>query len=238
MLAKDKEKPKLAEVVSITAHYLRNPLTIIRTYLEALIFEDLGKINQKQKEYLLDALENVKRMKETVNQFLDIFLVEEKRYKMILEPAVLGDLTDEVIGDFSLLTKASNCEVFFRKPKNLPKVLTNQLKIRQVIENLISNALKYKRIGRGKIEIALVKSGKNIVFSCKDDGIGIPHKDFKKVFTKFYRSEQAIESDPSGAGLGLYINKAIIELSGGKIWFKKNKDFGMTFYFRLPIAQV
>jgi signal transduction histidine kinase len=67
--------------------------------------------------------------------------------------------------------------------------------------------------------------------------ICIPKKDFKNIFTKFYRSEEALEIDPSGSGLGLYIDKAIINLSGGKIWFKRNKGKGTTFYFTLPTAK-
>lgn len=232
------EKFKLAEDISITAHHLKNPLSIIKAYLEALISEDLGKINQKQKEYLSDTLENVKRMKETVDQLLDISLIEEKKYKIKLESVALGDLVEEIINDFSIWARASNCKIFFEKPKNLPKALTNSLKIRQVIENLISNALKYKLAGEGKLEIKLRPKGKEILASFKDKGIGVPKEDFRKVFSKFYRSEQALQIDSNAIGLGLYINKAIIELSGGKIWFKKNKDAGMTFYFTLPVAKI
>ena len=99
----------------------------------------------------------------------------------------------------------------------------------------IGEAVKYKKAGQGIVEITLTKKGKEIIFSCKDNGISISKKDFKKVFTKFYRSEEAMEIDPTGAGLGLYLNQATVEASGGKIWFSKNKDFGMTFYFSLPV---
>ncbi len=126
-----------------------------------------------------------------------------------------------------------------QKAKKLPQVLTDPNKIRYVIENIISNAIKYN-LDHGVIEIsvALKQTKKEILFSCKDNGIGIPEDEYKKVFSKFYRSEKALEVDPSGSGLGLYVNKAIIELSGGKIWFAKNKNGkGMTFYFSLPIAK-
>ncbi len=75
-----------------------------------------------------------------------------------------------------------------------------------------------------------------MIFMCKDNGIGIPEEDFKKVFTKFYRSERAVEIYPDGNGLGLYISKAIVEASGGKIWFEKNRGSGVTFSFSVPIA--
>jgi len=231
------EKPKMSEVVSVVAHQLKNPLSVIKGYLEVLIGEELGKINAKQKEYLSDAFENVGRMSRIVNYLLDISRIEEGRYELKLEKVNLEKITSQVIKDFSFWVKASNCQILFKKPKKLPKVLVDPLKIRQVIENLISNAVKYKSVGLGKIEISIKKKDKNLTFACKDNGIGIPKEDFKKVFSKFYRSEKAIELDPSGSGLGLHINKAIVTLAGGKIWFRKNKDVGMTFYFTLPIAK-
>jgi len=231
------EKPKMSEVVSVVAHQLKNPLSVIKGYLEVLIGEELGKINAKQKEYLSDAFENVGRMSRIVNYLLDISRIEEGRYELKLEKVNLEKITGQVIKDFSFWVKASNCQILFKKPKKLPKVLVDPLKIRQVIENLISNAVKYKSVGLGKIEISIKKKDKNLTFACKDNGIGIPKEDFKKVFSKFYRSEKAIELDPSGSGLGLHINKAIVTLAGGKIWFRKNKDVGMTFYFTLPVAK-
>ena len=80
-------------------------------------------------------------------------------------------------------------------------------------------------------------SPKQILFTCKDNGVGVSKEEEKRIFAKFFRSEKAMEIDLSGAGIGLYIDKAIIELSGGKIWFKKNKQKGMTFYFSLPAVK-
>lgn len=229
------EKPKISGVVSIVAHQLKNPISVLKAYLEALLSEDFGTLNKKQKEYLRDSIENIKRMSKTVDHLLDVSRIEEKKYELKKEKFSLEKITREVVKDFSDWASASNVKIFLKFEKNLPKVKSDPFRIRQVIENLISNAIKYKNPGPTKIEIELKKKGRKILFSCKDNGIGIPKKDFKKVFTKFYRSEEAMEIDPSGSGLGLFINKAIVELSGGKIWFKKNKKRGMTFYFTLPI---
>jgi len=236
MKKRDPQKPKITETVSIVAHQFKTPISVIKGYLEALISGDCGEINPAQKEYLADALENVKRMSNFIENLLDVSRIEEKQLDVKLKPVALEKIIAQILVDFSSWIEANNCEVNFKKPKKIPKVLTDPLRIRQVIQNLISNAVLYKK-GRGKVEITLKQKDKEILFSSKDNGIDIPEKDFKKVFSKFYRSEEAMELDPSGSGLGLYINKAIIELSGGKIWFKKNKDFGMTFYFTLPIAK-
>jgi two-component system sensor histidine kinase VicK len=230
---------KIADPISIVAHQLKSPLSVIKGYLEALLSGDCGKINSLQREYLSDALENVQRMKRNIEDLLFIQKIEENKLKILRQPFSLEKLTFKIIKDFLLWAKASNCEILFEKPKDLPKAFGDPQLIQGVIENLISNAIKYTQ-GRGKVEINIFqkKKEKKLIFMCKDNGIGIPKEDFKKVFTKFYRSQKAIELDPSGTGLGLYINKAIIEQCGGKIWFKRNKGQGVTFYFSLPIAKI
>lgn len=236
-MAKSKpKKTKIFEPVSIVAHQLKNPISVLYGYLEVLISEEIGKINKKQKEYLTDALKNVEAMSRIVKDILDVSRIEEGKYQIKPRPTDLVKTTQKIIKDFSSWVKASNCKIIFGKPKRLPLVQVDPSKIYYVIENLISNAITYKSPGPGKIEIGFKKKGSRILFFCKDNGIGIPRKDFKKVFSKFYKSEEAISLYPAGTGLGLYISKAIIELNQGKIWFEKNKDKGMTFYFTLPIA--
>ena len=231
-------KPKISEAVSVAAHQLKTPISVLRGYLEALISGDPGEINEKQKEYLSDSLENVKRMTKIVSDILDISRVEEGRYQIKIEKISLEKLTKEVIEGLALWAKAANAEIsFVPGDSSFPLALSDSLRAREVIENLVSNALKFKGHGPGKIEINIKKQKNHLLFSCKDNGIGIAKEDFKKVFSKFYRSEKALRLDPSGTGVGLYINKAVIFLSGGKIWFKKNNGPGMTFFFTLPIAK-
>lgn len=229
-------RPKIAEVVSITTHQLKTPISIVKGYLEALISEDCGKINLEQKEYLEDALENVIRMSSLVNSLLAVSRIEESRYKLDLAKFSLTEMTEDVVKNFASWASASNCKIVFKSEPDLPVVNSDPARTREVIENLISNALKYKNPGEGLIEVTVKKDANKLVFSCKDNGIGIAEEDEEKIFTKFYRSEKAVEADPSGTGLGLYLNQAIIELAGGKMWFIKNPDAGITVYFTLPIA--
>jgi len=232
---KQEQNIKMSEPISIVAHQLKNPISVLTGYLEVLLSESLGNINGKQREYLNDAIEILSRVQLIISDLLDVSRIEEHQYKLNNVPFDLSKITEEVLNDFSSWTKASNCEISFVSRK-LPYVMADRIKIRQVLESLISNAIKYKLSGLGKIKIDFKKSGKNIIFSCKDNGIGIPIKDYSKVFSKFYRSEEAMKIDPSGVGLGLYIDKAIINISKGRLWFQKNKDGGMTFHFSLPIA--
>jgi len=239
MKRKKIKKYKISDAVSIIAHHLKNPIAIIKGYIESLLSGDCGDINPEQKEYLNDALTNVKEMRKTINDLIDISRIEEGGYKLNFKPVSLEEIIFQVLSDFFHWAKASNCKIVFKKQKKLPQVLADPQKIKYVIENIISNAIKYNLYhGVIEVSVALKQTKKEILFSCKDNGIGIPEEDSKKVFTKFYRSEKALEVDPSGSGLGLYVNKAVIELSGGKIWFSKNKNGkGMTFYFSLPIIK-
>lgn len=231
------QKPKIAEAVSIVAHQLKNPISIIKGYLEVLASEDLGKVNEKQKEYLQDSIENVKRMSKIVSYLLDISKIEEGKYQLKQERFSFVDIIKGVIKDLAIWAQASNSELIFEQAEDLPDAFSDPGKMREVVENLISNSLKYHTPGAGKITISLKKKGKFLLFSCQDEGIGISKEDSKKVFSKFYRSEKALELDPSGTGLGLHINKAIVELSGGKIWYEQNKGSGITFYFTVPVAK-
>jgi len=231
------KKQKTDEMVSTIAHQLKSPVAAIKGYLEALISGDCGQINNFQKEYLSDALKNLRRMSGFIDNLLDVSRIEEEHFEIKLKPVSIESVVEKVISDLSVWIEASNCKVFFKKSDNLPKVLTDPDKIERVIQNLITNAVKYKKPGPGNIEIKIEEKSGKLLFSCKDNGIGIPKEDFKKVFTKFYRSEKAKKIDIGCSGIGLYINKATIELSGGKIWFVKNKKGGTTFYFTLPIAK-
>lgn len=229
------ERPKVAETVSVVAHQLKNPISILKWYLEVLLSGDLGKINEKQREYLADSIENLKRMSKAVNYLLDISRIEEGKYQLRPERFSLKELAEQIIKDLFVWAQASNSQIVLKVKENLPDAFAESLKIRDVIENFISNALKYRHPGPGQIIISLKKKGKFLLFSCQDQGIGIPKEDSQKVFSKFYRSEKALELDSAGTGLGLHINKAIVELSGGKIWYEQNKgQEGITFYFTIP----
>lgn len=232
----ENQELKISETFSFLAHSLKNPVSVIKAYLEALLLGDCGKVNQKQKEYLKDALENIQKIKREIDEILFVEKLDEGRFDLKFQPISLEALTKEVMAEFSLWAKASNCQISFKKPKKPLKAMGDLQGTRQVIENFLSNALRYS-LPSGEIEISIFEKKGEVVFSLKDRGIGILEEDFDKVFTKFYRSQKALEIEPSSSGLGLYISKKIIEKSGGKIWFEKNKDFGVTFYFSLPLAK-
>jgi two-component system sensor histidine kinase VicK len=131
--------------------------------------------------------------------------------------------------------KKKNLNFQFKKPKKLPKVKVDVEKIYLAIQNLLENAIRYNKVG-GEIEIILKEKEKEIEFSIRDTGIGIPKNQQSRVFTKFFRGSNAIRMETEGSGLGLFIAKNIIEAHGGRIWFESEEGKGTTFYFTLPTA--
>lgn len=236
MVKKSSKKKEMFSPAAILGHQLKNPISVINGYLEVLSSEEIGKLNKKQKEYVKDTLENVDAVSKIINDIMDVSRIEGGAYSIHPEAVNIAKITEEIIDDFSLWIKASNLEVVLSNGKDVPLACVDPVKAHYVIENLLSNAIRYKGSGFGKIEVNIKKKNNKILFTCKDQGIGVPKEDFDDVFSKFYRSEQAVNIYPTGTGLGLYISKAIIELSGGKIWIEKNKGQGMTFSFTLPIA--
>lgn len=225
---------KSTESVSIVSHNLKTPLSAIKGYLEVLLSEDLGGLNNQQKEYLKDILENTRQMIALVKDILDVARIEANQMIFSKKPTDLTELAEETVREFFTLAKAKNCSLSFHLSNKLPLVNVDPIKVKHVMYNIISNALFYNK-RKGEVKVSLFKKAKRVVFCCEDTGIGIGEKEKKKIFTKFYRSQRGIPLSTSGSGLGLFISKAMIEKMGGKIWFNSEKDKGTTFCFSLPI---
>ncbi|MFH0932680.1 MAG: HAMP domain-containing sensor histidine kinase, partial [bacterium] len=171
-----KKKPlnqyRVAEVISVVSHQLKTPLSVIKGYLEVLISEDLGQINQGQREYLKDALENTQRMIGLIKDLLDVSRIEENKLEIKNQLASLEDIVKEVICEFTPLIRAKNCVISFKVLGKIPNVNIDGLKIKQVVINIISNAIQYNE-RKGKIEVIIERKGNDVLFSCHNTGIGI-----------------------------------------------------------------
>jgi len=223
-----------SEFIGVIIHQLRSPLTNLKWTVELLADKDWQIDTEKEEEYYSNLKENISRMVELIDQLLIIPRIEEKSITVIKKETALEDIITELISRFKVYAEASNIQINFYPRENLPKVFTDPIQIKLVIENLIDNAVRYTR-GGGKIDIRLEKRGDQIYFEIKDSGVGIPKVDQKYIFQKFFRSGNALKSQTRGIGLGLFIVKSIIENSGGKIWFLSEEGKGTTFCFTLPI---
>ncbi|MFZ5982440.1 MAG: sensor histidine kinase [Patescibacteria group bacterium] len=222
------------EFISIASHQLRTPISAINWETEILLSKLKVGMNEKQ----VSGIETIRalsgRMTKLVNDLLDVTKIDQGRMILKNEEVDLSSLSQEVIANFSPLIKAKNIRVVFDSKEKAYICLGDREKIKLVIENLVSNSIKYISV-RGKIEIRIKKSKGFSVFSIKDNGVGIPQKQQGQVFDKFFRSDNVLKYQTEGTGLGLYIAKNIIEQLGGKIWFYSKEDVGTAFNFSLPL---
>ncbi|TSC97288.1 MAG: PAS/PAC sensor signal transduction histidine kinase [Parcubacteria group bacterium Greene0714_21] len=225
------------EFVSLAAHQLRTPLSAIKWALEALLDGDAGPLTRAQRELLLQNKHSNERMIALINNLLDVTRIEEGRYLYRPVFSQLEELVQGVVLSYGIEARRRSITLVFdpRKEK-FPRVLVDKEKILLVIQNLVDNSLRYTPPG-GRVEVALSHDKKDVVFSIRDSGIGIPEEQKERIFEKFFRASNAKQVDTEGTGLGLYFSKNIIEAHEGKIWAEPKTGEGSTFFFSLPIKQ-
>lgn len=229
-----KMKQRRAGFISIVSHQLRTPLSVIKGYLEAVTGGDQGPLNDGQKEYLNDALKINRDTIKLVNDYMEAVQLDFGNIPVNPAATDLAAVVKEVVARLRILAKAYNCELKFLEPSDqLPLVTADPIKIKQVIENIIANAIKYTS-GRGSAKIILKKENDHVIFECKDTGVGIPADQQPELFTRFFRAQNILQKDTKGSGLGLFFAKMIIKSLGGKIWVESTEGKGTTVFFRLP----
>jgi signal transduction histidine kinase len=229
-----------SEFVSIVSHQLRTPLSGLKWSLSLLLGKRLGKLNEKQEEYLEIINDSNNRMIKLVNDLLNVSRIEQRRLEMKSKAFSVEDLIERTVRELRLLAESYKVDIKLKIDKNLPKVLADPDKARMVVQNLVDNAIKYSKEKGGLVEIRAELNGKNkkmIRVSVKDNGVGISRFLQKQIFGKFSRGDNLVKQKVEGVGLGLFIAKGIVNLSGGKIDFKSEEGKGTTFWFTLPVAK-
>ncbi len=225
------------EFVTLAAHQLRTPLSGIKWNLRMLIDGSFGELTEEQKKFLQIAYKSNDRMIKLVSDLLDATKIEEGRYLYYVKQEDILKIVEEVIDSLEQKIKQKNIKFEFIKPQRKTlKLNFDREKIAICIQNLLVNAITYTNPGGAvTISVKYDKDKKEVILSVQDNGIGIPKDHQKRIFTKFYRSTQAMKIETVGSGLGLYMTKNIIEAHKGKVWFESEEGKGSTFYFTLPI---
>ena len=225
----DKMKEQFASMVT---HELKTPLVPIRGYCKMLKEEDVfGKLNQEQLEAVEEINENAARLEKLISDVLDAQRLDMNRMTFNKTDFDVVEVITKVKNDLQFMAKDKEVEINIQAPNETIMFHGDASRIRQVIENLVRNAVDFVPQGRGIITVKLEKIGRKLIFGVKDNGIGIPAEKQEQLFTKFYQVDTTHARKHGGSGLGLAICKGIVENHGGKIWVESEPGKGSTFYF-------
>lgn len=221
------------DFIAIVSHELKTPLTSLSAYVQMLH----GKAVKTNDGFTAGALEKankqVKKMTTLINGFLNVSRLEAGKIQIDKQLFDMAKLIKETEAEIE--TTISTHRIVFA-PVNPTFVVADRDKIGQVINNFISNAVKYSPAGN-KIDVACVQIDGRIQVSVKDQGMGVSITDMQHLFDRYYRVESSHMQTISGFGIGLYLCAEIIKRHDGKIWAKSDVGLGSTFYFSLPLAQ-
>lgn len=221
------------EFFSIASHELKTPVTSLKAYTQLLLMDADG-LQDMQHKTMLERMDiQINKLTSLINDLLDTSKIENGQLVFKNELFILNDLILEIISDMQPISLSQ--KIIFNN-NEVASVYGDRERIRQVISNFISNAIKYALSGK-KIVISLEKHDHLVVCSVQDFGKGVNPEEFDKIFDRFYRVSGPNLNTFPGMGLGLFICKEVIEKHNGKIGVKSEPGKGSTFYFELPLTE-
>jgi len=226
-----------SEFLNVTSHELRTPMSAIKGYTQMVLKQALGEITEEQKKALNVVLRNTTRLDHLIQDILDISRLESGTMKFIPEQTDSRKMIDEVIETMTSSANLKDIKINMDIEDNLPDLIIDQERIKQVIINIVNNAIKFSPDG-SIINVRAKKEKDDVLFEIQDYGKGIPKDKQKKVFETFYQVDSGMDRKFGGAGLGLAISRGIILSHNGKIDVKSTVEKGSTFQFSLPLKPV
>jgi len=243
LLAANKKLKKLDELKSaflnITSHELRTPMTSIQGYVQMILKHLLGEVNEQQEKALHIVLRNIIRLDHLIQDILDVSRLESGTMKFIPEKTNIAELIKETEETMISSAKEKNINLQIDILEELPELIVDNERIKQVLINIINNAIKFSP-EYSVIHIRLYVDTENITFEIQDFGRGIPPKYQNDIFKTFYQVDGGMDRKFGGVGLGLSICRGIIMAHGGTIWVESEgiENKGSTFKFTLPISSI
>jgi len=220
--------------ISVISHELQTPIAIIKGYASTLARTDAMLDPEALRSRLLAVEEEADRLNKLVGNLLYASRIQAGGLQMEIAPLDLARLVQGVVR--RLRAKSPDCSVTLDIPPQLPTVMADRDRIEEVLQNLLDNAIKYSP-QHPTVTVTCRATGDEVIVSVSDAGIGISLRDQEQIFHRFQRIGNHLTSTSPGAGLGLYICRAIVEAHGGQIWVESTLHEGSTFSFSLPRAE-
>jgi PAS domain S-box-containing protein len=222
------------EFISLASHQLRTPLSSINLYSHMLKDGYAKKLTRSQNDLLKVIMSAASRMNNLINTLLNITRIESDNIFIESKPLNIAQLLEKLLLEFEPQIKVKQQTLSKKIDKKIPIINSNQVFVSEILNNLISNAIKYTP-NEGRIKIELQKKKDALLFKVSDTGYGIPTEAQDFIFNKLFRASNILKHDVSGTGLGLYFTKTLAEKIGGEIWFISGEDKGTTFFFTIPL---
>ncbi|MDE2291461.1 MAG: GAF domain-containing sensor histidine kinase, partial [Elusimicrobia bacterium] len=223
------------DFVSTVSHEFKTPLTSILGFLSVMLDGEAGPLSDEQRRFLAIVRGSAQRLAELVNDILELSKLEGGT-EMEVEAVDLARLARKTLEDVRWRAEEKKVELALEVPARLPFARGSERWLGQVLENLVSNAVKFSRDG-GRVRVALAHKGEGLQATVVDDGIGIPAADQGRIFEKFFRASNRDATNAPGTGLGLAICRHIVDRHGGRIWFESREGEGTRFHFVVPAAK-
>lgn len=238
LFKKLKEVDKMKDdFISMASHELRAPITAIRGYMSLFLEDAFGPMEEKPKQIMKTTFAIATHLGSLVEDLLDVSRIEQGRMKFDYEEIGITEPIEEVIGQLHFEAEKKGLAFEYKKPEEtLPKVRIDRTRLRQVLINICSNAIKYTEKGSVTITTIIDDAGM-LEVKVTDTGLGMNPEQRERLFTKFYRIKTDQTRDIPGTGLGLWITKRIVELMGGKIFVDSIEKVGTQVSVLLPVVK-
>ncbi len=224
------------EFISLASHQLRTPLASIRWYIELLDGDEKKSLSADQKSYFEEIGKASGRMANLLEALLHVARIDSGAITPDFQDINLRDLIVQMNEEWIILCREKGVKFEMNLPDPTIAIRTDPVLLQIVLQNFITNAVKYSPRNR-EVHFRSRREGTKLIFSVQDTGVGIPVDEQKRVFEKFFRAHNVRKLDTDGTGLGLYISKAIAERLGGKIFFESSEGKGSTFTLILPAKE-
>jgi signal transduction histidine kinase len=224
-----------SQFLASMSHELRTPLNAILTFNELLAIGTFGPVNEEQVDYLQKSLQSGKHLLSLINDVLDVAKVQSGKMKLFIEDNFdVGTELKDIVASTEVLLKDKPVKLVTEIDEDFPPMSCDKRRIRQVLLNLVSNAVKFTE--QGTITLSARRRANKVLFTVADTGPGITPEEQTIIFEPFIQTESGIRH-AGGTGLGLPISKSLVEAHGGRIWVESTPGVGSKFYVSLPISQ-